>query len=163
MYLKQKLGGFALYFFGFLALAVAAALIGWFVSMLHLRTEYRAFCLMVNDVILATPAEERSISRGDECYPLSAAALDYYDQMLLDEGATVADRKENQPTAKSIILQLGDSRLIYTGAEMGRTVLLRWESPGETRCYTVRSDLITFSQLNAYFTNYARAQKDAQG
>ena len=42
MYLKQKLGGFALYFFGFLALAVAAALIGWFVSMLHLRTEYRA-------------------------------------------------------------------------------------------------------------------------
>lgn len=157
MYIKDKLKTGILYFFGLVAIGIAVALIVWFISILHLRTEYRDFCLQVNDAILATPAEARFIQRGTEQLPLSAEALDYYDQILLAEGVTVISRKEAEPNERSIVLLLEENRLIFTNVEKdGSLIHLRWETAEGSVSYTVRSERITFMQMSAYFTGYAR-------
>lgn len=144
-----------LFGFGGLALAIALALIAFFVWTLALRTEYRAFCLEVNSVILATPAGDRRIVQGELELPLSAADLDYYDKMLLDTGTAVLDRKRREPNAGSITLVLGENSLRITGVE-NTLIHLHWAGEGGERDYTVRSDLITYAQMNAYLKNMAR-------
>ena len=68
----------------------------------------------------------------------------------------MADRKVLEPDKSSIVLILGEDRLFFIRVDNTR-VNLRWETPTETRGYTVSCELITFAQMNAYFTNLARA------
>ena len=157
MYVKQKVKALLLYFFGFIAVGASLALIIWFISILRLRTEYREFCLEVNDVILATDSDQRRIRRGEEEYPLSSEAMNYYDQLLLASGVTVVSREEVEPNNRSIVLILGENRLTFTNVEKdGSLINLRWEAPGETRSYHVRSSQTSFMSIASYFSNYAR-------
>ena len=156
MYRRDRSKTILLYLGGALAVGAALLLIGFFVYPLALRTEYRAFALEVNDEILGCPAEEREIARGETRLPLSAFDLDYYDKILLDQGTAVVDRKVREPEKSSIALILGEKRLWFIRVD-NTLVNLRWETPEGVRGYTVRCDLITFAQMNAYFTNLARA------
>ena len=157
MYLKYKIKTVLLYVCGFIAVGACVALIAWFVSILRLRTEYREFCLGVNDTILATPAKERSIQQGDKRYPLSMNDLDYYNMLLLDRNVTVISREDAEPTDGSIRIILGDRSLIYTNMEKdGSLIALRWETPEGTRSYFVRSGQVSFMSMSAYFKNIAR-------
>jgi hypothetical protein len=157
MYLKYKIKTVLLYVCGFIAVGACVALIAWFVSILRLRTEYRAFCLEVNDVILATPAKERSIQQGDKELPLSMEALDYYNMLLLDSNVVVISREDAEPTDSSIRIILGDKSLIFTNVEKdGSLIALRWETPEGTRSYFVRSGQVSFMSMSAYFKNLAR-------
>ena len=157
MYLKYKVKTILLYVFGFIAVGACIALIAWFVSILRLRTEYREFCLGVNDVILATPANDRSIRQGDKELPLSMDALDYYNILLLDSNVTVISREDAEPKDSSIRIQLGEDALTFTNVEKdGSLIALRWETPEGTRSYFVRSGQVSFMSISAYFKNYAR-------
>lgn len=157
MYLKYKVKTALLYFFGFVAIGATVALIIWFVSILRLRTEYREFCLGINDTILATSAKERFIQQGDKRYPLSMNDLDYYNMLLLDSNVVVISREDAEPTDTSIRIILGDKSLIYTNVEKdGSLIALRWETPEGTRSYFVRSGQVSFMGMSAYFKNIAR-------
>ena len=156
MYRRDRSKTILLYLGGALAVGAALLLIGFFVYTLALRTEYRAFALEVNDEILGCPAADREIARGETRLPLSAFYLDYYDKILLDQGTAVVDRKVREPEKSSIALILGEKRLWFIRVD-NTLVNLRWETPEGVRGYTVRCDLITFAQMNAYFTNLARA------
>lgn len=157
MYLKYKFKTWLLYFCGFIAIGVCVALIAWFVSILRLRTEYREFCLDVNDVILATPAKERFIQQGDVKLPLSMNDLDYYNMLLLDSTVVVISREDAEPKDSSIRISLGDNSLIYTSVEKdGSLIALRWETPEGTRSYFIRSGQVSFMAMSAYFKNLAR-------
>ncbi len=157
MYLKYKIKTVLLYVCGFIAVGACVALIAWFVSILRLRTEYRAFCLEVNEVILATPAKERSIQQGDKELPLSMSDLDYYNMLLLDRNVVVISREDAEPTDSSIRIILGDKSLIFTSVEQdGSLIALRWETPEGTRSYFVRSGQVSFMSMSAYFKNLAR-------
>ena len=157
MYLKYKIKTVLLYVCGFIAVGACVALIAWFVSILRLRTEYKEFCLGVNDTILATPAKERFIRQGDKSYPLSMDTLDYYNMLLLDSSVTVISREDAEPTDSSIRILLGEDQLIFTNVEKdGSLIALRWETPEGTRSYFVRSGQVSFMSMNAYFKNYAR-------
>lgn len=157
MFLRYKVKTFLLYFCGFIALGSCVALILWFASILRLRTEYRAFCLEVNDVILATPAKERFIQQGGKSFSLSMDDLDYYNMLLLDSNVTVISREDAEPTDSSIRILLGDKSLIYTNVEKdGSLISLRWETSEGTRSYFVRSGQVSFMAMNAYFKNIAR-------
>ena len=157
MYIKDKVKAGLLYLFGFIAVGAAVALIVCFVSILHLRTEYRAFCLEVNDAILATSAEERFIGRGEEKLPLDTETLDYYDMLLLADGAQVISRDAAEPNGRSIVIFLGEDRLTLTSVEQdGSLINLRWETAEGVRSYNVRSTQVSFMSLAAYYTNYAR-------
>ena len=156
MYKSYQRKTILLYLGGALAVGAALLLIGFFVYTLALRTEYRAFALEVNDAILTCPAQGREIARGETRLPLSAFDLDYYDKVLLDQGTAVLDRKALEPDKSSIVLILGEKRLWFIRVD-NTLVNLRWETPEGVRGSTVRCDLITFAQMNAYFINLARA------
>ena len=133
------------------------ALIAWFASILRLRTEYREFCLEINDVILSTPATERFIRQGDKELPLSMEALDYYNMLLLSDTVVVISREDAEPKDSSVRIRLGEDQLIYTSVEKdGSLIALRWETPEGTRSYFVRSGQVSFMSMSAYFKNYAR-------
>ena len=68
----------------------------------------------------------------------------------------MVDRKVREPDKSSIALILGEKRLWFIRVD-NTLVNLRWETPEGVRGYTVRCDLITFAQMNAYFINLARA------
>ncbi len=157
MYLKYKIKTVLLYVCGFIAVGACVALIAWFVSILRLRTEYREFCLGVNEVILATPAKARFIRQGDKELPLSMDALDYYNMLLLDGSVTVISREDAEPKDSSIRILLGEDQLIFTNVEKdGSLIALRWETPEGSRSYFVRSGQVSFMSMSAYFKNYAR-------
>ena len=157
MYLKYKLKTWLLYLCGFIAIGVCIWLIVWFVSILRLRTEYREFCLGVNDTILATPAKDRFIQQGDKRYPLSMNDLDYYNMLLLDNNVVVISREDAEPTDSSIRIILGDKSLIFTNVEKdGSLIALRWETPEGSQSYFVRSGQVSFMTMSAYFKNIAR-------
>ena len=156
MYKKDRIRRAALYLCCILALGICLALIGYFVYILRLRTEYRAFCMEINDAILATEPEEALVRRGDGEWPADRDLLDYYDIQLRDAKTVVFNRKAAEPDEKSIYLILHDGILCYTGMEDGSAVNLRWETDAGLRAYTVRSDNISFMQLSAYLSNYAR-------
>ena len=163
MYLKYKIKTVLLYLFGIIAVGAAVALIVWFVSILRLRTEYREFCLDVNEVILATPAKDRCIQQGDKSYPLSMSDLDYYNMLLLDRNVVVISREDAEPTDSSIRIILGDKSLIFTNVEKdGSLIALRLETPEGTRSYFVRSGQVSFMSMSAYFKNLAR-RAESQG
>jgi len=156
MYKKDKAKAGALYACGFVAIGACVALIIFFISILSLRSEYKKVCLEINDHILATPAEENFILRDEKTYPLSDQVLEYYNMALLGENTVVFNRKECEPTAKSIVLALGDSTLTFTGLEDGSAINVRWVTPEETRNYTLRSSTTSFMQMSAYLSNYLR-------
>ena len=156
MYKRDRRRGAALFIAGGLALAVCLALIVFFVHILVLRTEYRAFCMEVNDAVLAARGTQMTVERGGESWPMSMAVLDYYNQNLMASKTIVFNRKSAEPDAKSITLRFSGSALTFTGQEDGTRINLRWESGGKTRSYTVRSEDITFMQYSAYLSNYIR-------
>lgn len=98
----------------------------------------------------------RSVSAAGSPWPLDEKTLTYYNQNLLDRNTAVFDRRQAELNEKSILLYLGESRLCFTGLEDGSAINIRWETPGETRSYTVRSSMVTFSQYSAYLSNYVR-------
>ena len=157
MYIRDKVKAGILYFFGFIAVGSSLALIIWFISILQLRTEYRAFCFEINDVILATPGRDRTIGRGEESFPASQEIVDYYNMLLLGEGVTVISRDEVTPDERSIVLTLKDGKLSFTNVEKdGSLINIRWESERELRSYNVRSSQTSFMGVAAYYSNYAR-------
>ena len=103
-----------LYACGIVAIGSCLALIVFFVHTLLLRTQYRATCLEINDAILASSAEQNTIQRGDEVYPMPDYVLEYYNILLLEEDTLVRDRSSLPPTAKSIILHISDNSLTFT-------------------------------------------------
>lgn len=156
MYRKDRRRGFLLYLSCAVAITIALALIGFLAWTLVLRTEYRAFCLEVNDVILKASAAERTIRQGDTELPLTWRELDYYDQILLDRGTNPISRARVEPDEDSLILAFGERRLIITCVDNTRVGLI-WQTEGTERCYTVSCEIITWAQMNAFFSNMARA------
>ncbi len=156
MYLKQKANAALLYLAGFLAVGICLALIVFFVHILVLRTEYRAVCLEINDVILQTSPDELSVSRGGETWPLDENTLEYYNIRLLDASTVVYSRKDGEEDARSIVIFLGSYRLSYTGIEDDSAIRIRWDGPSGHRSYLVRSDDVSFRQFSAYLSNYVR-------
>ncbi len=156
MYLKHKASSAMLYLACFLALGICLALIAFFVHILVLRTEYRAVCLEINDVILQTSPDELSISRGNETWPLDENTLEYYNIRLLDAKTVVYSRKDGEEDDRSIVIRLGTYRLSYTGIEDDSAIRIRWDGPSGHRCYLVRSDDVSFRQFGAYLSNYVR-------
>ena len=75
MYKKAKVKTALLYTFGTLAVMIALGMIVFMVHTLRLRTEYRQFCLEVNDAVLASSMRQNTVTRGDETAPLSFTAL----------------------------------------------------------------------------------------
>ena len=107
MYLKHKVNSALLYLACFLALGICLALIVFFVHILALRTEYRAACLEINDVILQTAPDELSVSRGGQTRHLDENTLEYYNIRLLDAKTVVYSRKDGEEDDRSIVIRLG--------------------------------------------------------
>lgn len=156
MYKRDRRRAAALFVGGGIALAVCAALVVFLVYTLALRTEYRKTCFAINDAILAARGTEMTVERGGERWPLDEKTLAYYNQNLLERNTVVFDRRQAALNEKSILLYLGENRLSFTGLEDGSAINIRWETPEETRSYTVRSSMVTFSQYSAYLSNYVR-------
>ena len=164
VYIKDKVKTGLLYFFGFIAIGASLALIVWFISILRLRTEYREFCLEVNEAILATAEGDRRIGRGEESFPASREMVDYYDMLLLADGVTVISRDEATPDEHSIVLTLKGGRLILTNVEKdGSLINIRWETAEGVRSYNLRSSQISFMSISAYYSNYARRMRTQAG
>ena len=156
MYVRDKFKAAALYICGGLAVGICLALIVYFIFILNLRTEYREFCLTVNDAILASAEEERFIQRGEKIVPLTSKAADYYDAFLLDRDTVVINRRKRSATDRSIQLHFSADTLSLTGYGDGSEIHIRWDTPEETKNYTVRNSSLTFLQLDAYMENYLR-------
>ena len=161
VYKKDRAKAAALYTCGAIAIGICVALISFLVYVLHLRTEYRATCLEINDQILISPASQNFIQRGEDVFPMSDDLLEYYNMLLLRNDVIVFNRKECELTDKSIALHISDNRLTFTGLEDGSALGIRWETSDGTKTYTVRSSVISFMQMNAYLSNYIRAQNAA--
>lgn len=156
MYKRDRRQGAALFIAGGLAILVCLALIAFFVHILALRTEYRAFCMEVNDAVLAARGTEMTVERGGESWPLNFETLDYYDRNLMAEKTVVFNRKSAEPNEKSITLRFSGAALTLTGQEDGSRINIRWEADGKTRSYTIRSESISFMQYSAFLSNYIR-------
>ena len=156
MYKKAKVKTALLYTFGTLAVMIALGMIVFMVHTLRLRTEYRQFCLEVNDAVLASSMRQNTVSRGDETAPLSFTALNYYDQFLLDAGTLVYSRKSAEPTEKSIVISIKGGTLSFIPLDE-ETVCLRWDTSSGTSSYRVRAGYITFVDLNSYLTIYLQS------
>ena len=146
-----------LYIGGGIEFGTCLALIEIIIWALELRTEYRNFCFEINDVILASASEGRSISRGSASWPLDEKTLSYYEQNMLGRNTLVFNRKLAPLDDRSIILNLGPGQLCFTGQEDDSAINIRWETPDQIRSYTVRSSDVTFRQFSAYLSNYIRA------
>ncbi len=156
MYKRDRRRGAALFIAGGLAIGVCVARIVSVAHILILRTEYRAFCMEVNEAVLAARGTQMTVERGGESWPLSFETLDYYDRNLMAEKTVVFNRKSAEPDAKSITLRFSGAALTLTGQEDGSRINIRWEAGGKTRSYTIRSESITFMQYSAYLSNYVR-------
>ena len=156
MYKKDKAKAAAVYTCGMIAAGVCIALIAFFVYTLSLRTEYRKVCLEINDHILTSPASSNFVLKGGMTYPLSDQILEYYNMALLGDNTVVFNRKECEPTAKSIVLVISECTLTFTGLEDGSAVNVRWDTPEDSRSYTLRSSSVSFMQMSAYMNNYLR-------
>ena len=156
MYKKYRRKTVLLYICGTVAIGACAALIAFTVWILALRTEYKKACLEINDKMLASSEDQCFVVKEGKKYPLSMDAKNYYDQVLLEKKAVVYNRKPCEPDEKSIVLQLSDCTLSFTGMEDGTAFNLRWETPDKTRYYSVRSTNYTFTNLNSYLKNYLR-------
>ena len=155
MYRNDRIRSALLWCGGVIAVGACIALIAFFLHILILRTSYRATCMEVNDVILSVPVSECSIGRGDTSCPVDQGVLDYYDQFLLSYGTLVFNRRSAPATEDTIRLDLGDSQLLVTGLEEN-AVNLRWIHNGTEQSYTVRAEVTTFTQLNAYYSSLLR-------
>ena len=155
MYRNDRIRAALLWCGGVIAIGACLALIAFFVHLLLLRTSYRATCMEINDVILSVPSSECSIGRGDTSCPADDFILDYYDQFLLSYGTLVFNRRSVPATEDTIRLDIGDSQLLITGLEEN-AVNLRWIHHGTEQSYTVRAEVTTFTQLNAYYSNLLR-------
>ena len=156
MFRREKGKGALLYLGAFAALGTCLALIVFFVHILVLRTEYRAVCLEINDVILATDPETVTVTRGGETWPLDAQTLDFYNIRLLDADTVVYSRRDGEINERSILISLGAYRLSFTGLEDGSSIRILWDGPSGHRSYLVRSSAISFRQYSAYLSNYIR-------
>ena len=153
MYRRDRIHTALLWGGGILAIGACIALIVFFVHILLLRNSYRAACLEINDAILSTPTAQCTISRGDTSCPADAATLNYYDSFLLADGVTVFNKKSEPATDKTIVLDIGGRQLLFTGTDQNTAVNLRWITDSGEKSYTVRADITSFAQLNAYYTN----------
>ena len=157
VYKKDRIRTVVLYVCGAVAVLSCVALIAFFIFTLHLRTEYRACCLEINDRILASYAQEdRTIRMGNESCPMDGAVQDYYDRILLDAKTIVYNRRSFEPDDKCLILEFSGCRLIFRDLREGHWIGLRWETPEGTRCYSVASGDYTFMQMTAFFQNTLR-------
>ena len=156
MYKKAKIKTALLYAFGALAVTIALGMIVFMVHTLRLRTEYRDFCLEINNAVLTSPKQRNTVTRGDETAPLSFTALNYYDQFLLDTGTLVYSRKSAEPTEKSIVISMKGGTLFFIPLDQ-ETICLRWDTPSGTRSYRVRAGYITFADLHSYLTIYLQS------
>lgn len=154
--MKRRFTGAGIYICGGLAMAAMVALIAFFVHILVLNTAYRAFCLDINDAVLASDPEYCTVEQYGEVFPADTALIDYYDRFLLGDGVTPFERKERPVSEGSITLRLNEGTLSLTEREDGTAIHLRWETPDGVRCFTVRSERVTFRQLDAYLQTYMR-------
>ena len=136
-----------------LAFGAALSVIIFLIHTMVLRTSYRSAALEINDAILS--GSRMTISRGDETLPAGPDAVDYYNQFLLFNNTIVFSGKSIPATDKSILLQIGENELTFTGLEDGSAIAVRWKTAKGEKNYIVRSQ-ITFTQLNSYYNNYKR-------
>ena len=162
VYRADRRRAIVLYVCGGAAILVCVALIAFFIHALHLRTEYRAFCLEVNDAILASYGQDdRTISEGDKSCPLDNIGLNYYDQIFLDAKTVAYSRRSFEANDRSLILSFSGSRLILRELQDGYWIGIRWETPEGTRCYRIASANYSFMQMEAYFKNALRRAESA--
>ena len=148
MYKRDRIKTRILYACGALAILICLALTGFMVYSLRLRTEYRAFCLEVNDAILAVPEGQITISRQEKSAPASVRSIDYFNAFLLDSGTLVYNRRCEPVTDESIVIRLGKKKaFILTGLEDGSVINVRFETPEGTRGFSVLGGYIQFSDL----------------
>ena len=74
-----------------IALAAAAAVIGFLVYTLKLRTDFRADAMEINNMFLKKGIV--NVSCGEESFQFPAEDLEYYDKFLLDRNTVVFSRK----------------------------------------------------------------------
>ena len=153
MYRREKRRAAALYLGGGAAIVVCLGVVALLIWSMAMRNSYRAMCLEINDVILSTPTERCSIGRGGEEYPVTQAALDYYNRFLLEDGTMAISRRPVPATDRTITLTLGDARLLITGTDRDTAINLRWITDGGEQSYTVRGGDGSFAQLSAYYVN----------
>lgn len=153
-YKKEKRRSALLWIGGGIAVCACLAVIVFLVYTLALRTSYRAFCLEINDALLAAAPETCTVGRNGETYPADSTLLNYYDSFLLDEGTLVFRRQIVPASDGAIELNMGENRLLITPIESGTAVNLQWITPAGTRGYSVRTGYISYPQLNSYYVNY---------
>ncbi len=157
MYRKQKWQRRLLFLTGGTAIGICLALIVFFIYILVLRTEYRATCLEVNDVILHSDLRQGTVERNGKEWPLSREVLEYYNMRLMGENVTVYSRRDANPNEKSIWIRLGDYTLCFTGLEDGHAIHVSWKTPRERKSYMLRSESVSFVQDSAFLSNYVRS------
>lgn len=139
-----------------IAFAVALGFIIFMVWSLKLRTEYRGFCLDVNQKVLeARTMSSRRLSADGESCEISHSDLDYFNRLLLDGKTLVSSRKDIPPDEKSISLEFAGARLIITDQggdkDEGWLLALRWELKDEVRTYTIlNGGNYSFGNLRSY-------------
>ena len=134
--------------------AAAAAAVGvFFIYTLILRSSYKTDALAINDAFRIHTAA--TLSRGELSFPVQSADIEYYDMFLLNKDTVVFSRKSVPETDDSIRIDFGTQQLSFTGIEDGSAIALYWKTPENEKHYIVRSQM-TFSQLNAFFTNCHR-------
>ena len=136
-----------------IALAAAAAVIGFLVYTLKLRTDFRADAMEINNMFLKKGIV--NVSCGEESFQFPAEDLEYYDKFLLDRNTVVFSRKRVPENENTIVLAFGNEALSFTGLEDGSAIALCWKTPDHEKHYIVRSSL-SFMQLSAYYTNCRR-------
>ena len=156
MYIREKIRTGLLFGAGTVAIGVCLILIIFFIYTLVLHTHYRAMCLEFNDAVLAADSRDCTVERDGQSWPLSAEALDFYNQKLLEENVVVYSRRFAPADEQSIRLRLGHSALTFTGLEDGTAIQITWESQGRQDSYRVRSTSYTYQQFSAYLSNYIR-------
>ena len=136
-----------------IAFAAAAAVIGFLVYTLILRTNFRADAMEINNTFLKKGMV--TVSRGEESFQFPAEELEYYDKFLLDRNTVVFSRRSVPETKDTIVLDFSKESLSFTGLEDGSAIALCRKTPDQEKHYIVRSS-ISFMQLSAYYTNCRR-------
>ena len=165
VYKGDRRKGILLVICAVIAFGVCIGVIGMLVSHLRLSTEYRQICFAINEKVIAASTQENKTMRyRDQSCRMSNDALNFYNQFLLDRDVLIASRKQIEPDENSIVLEFAGCRLSLTAFgesnEDGTDIAICWETPEETKYYTVLSGSITFVRLVSNFRiHYQKAIK----
>ncbi len=153
----EKIKGYVIIAACVAAVAIALAVIGYFVYALHLCTSYKNDCKTLNQAIVGSPDTLQTVARGtDKPLKITDQDLNYYASFLLDRQTVVAGRGGFEENEKTIVITLSGARFSLSDAGTDRetsTVGVHITIGDRDLSYRVLTKT-TWMQLSAWYTNF---------